>query len=190
MKELLFIIILPLIALNGLDESSINFFLNYILETGYYDVFESIKKVFGSDVAIDFCKEFLQTNDCEEAINVYMSNKDKAKRAPSYTSFYIKIEENSKIKNEELISQEFDKAEVKIVDTKIGLIELLYKDENIKVLRQFYSEKDIVFKSLKIIKRKRLPLLKADIIIIERTLLLKHNLVIDNYEIKNRIYSQ
>ena len=190
MKELLFIIILPLIALNGLDESSINFFLNYLLETGYYDVIEAVKKVYGNDIAIEVCKEFLQSNDCEEFVKVYLSNEAKAKRAPSYTSFYIKIEENSKIKNEELISQEFDKAEVKIVDTKIGLIELLYKDENIKVLRQFYSEKDIVFKSLKIIKRKRLPLLKSDIKIIERTFLLKHNLVIDNYEIKNRIYSQ
>ena len=146
MKKLLFIIILPLIALNGLDKSSINFFLNYLQKSGYYDVIERIKKVFGSDIAIEFCKEFLQTNDCKEAINVFMSNKDKAKRAPSYTSFYIKIEENSKIKNEELIPQEFDKAEVKIVDTKIGLIELLCKDENIKVLRQFYSEEDIVYK--------------------------------------------
>ena len=190
MKKLLFIIILPLIALNGLDKSSINFFLNYILETGYYDVFESIKKVFGSDVAIDFCKEFLQTNDCEEAINVYMSNKDKAKRAPSYTSFYIKIEENSKIKNEELISQEFDKAKEKLVVNKTGLIELLYKGDNIKVLLKFYSEEDIILKSLKIIKRKRLVLFDKDIKIIQKRLLVRHKLVIDNYELKNKAYSQ
>ena len=189
MKKLLFIIILPLIALNGLDKSSINFFLNYLQKSGYYDVIERIKKVFGSDIAIEFCKEFLQTNDCKEAINVFMSNKDKAKRAPSYTSFYIKIEENSKIKNEELISQEFDKAKEKLVVNKIGLIELLYKDDNIKVLLKFYSEKDIILKSLKIIKRKRLVLFDKDIKIIEKRLLVKQKLVIDNYELKNKSYS-
>ena len=179
MKELLLFILLPLILLNDLDNYSINSLVNYLQVNGYYEVIEKIKKEYGDDVAIEFCKEFIQSRDCEEIVKVYIPQaiNRRVRNDPGSSN---KIEEISKTKNEELFSPQSEQAEVKSVDKKIGFIELLHQDKNIKVLRKFYNEKVIISKSLKIIKRKRLELLEPDIKIIEKKIRQKHKLV-SNY---------
>ena len=48
-------------------------FLNYLQETGYYDIILSVKLYFGDDVAIDVCKELVQSKDCEIMVKVYIT---------------------------------------------------------------------------------------------------------------------
>ena len=74
MKAIVFIL-LPLIVFNvDLNNYSINAFLDYLQHTGYYEVIEDIKIYAGIDVAIDFCLNFIQSNDCEKVIKFYMSS--------------------------------------------------------------------------------------------------------------------
>ena len=144
MKELLFIL-LPLFILNDLNQYSIKYILDYLQETKYYEVIQNVKNVFGDDIAIEVCKEYVQTNDCETIVKDYMLT-----YAQSPTS---RRRAQSNI--------------------NIGLIELLHKDENLKILKKFYNEKDIISKSLKIIKNKGLELLEPDILIIKKEILEK-----------------
>ena len=80
---------------------SIDALLDYLQETGYYDIIQSIKIYFGDDVAIDVCKEFVQTNHCETVVRVYMTNKaptpDIDGSGPKYALIHIKPEPYEKI---------------------------------------------------------------------------------------------
>ena len=63
-----------IIILNG--NYSIDSFINYLQESGYYDILVEIKYSLGDDVAIALCQELvIQTNDCEYIIRVYMAPK-------------------------------------------------------------------------------------------------------------------
>ena len=59
-------------VLNG--SYSIDSFLDYLQEKGYYDLIQSVKIYFKDDVAIDICKELTGSNDCEEVVKVYMTS--------------------------------------------------------------------------------------------------------------------
>ena len=173
MKELLLFILLPLILLNDLDNYSINSLLNYLQVNGYYEVIEKIKKEYGDDIAIEFCKEFIQSRDCEEIVKVYIPQaiNRRIRNDPGSSN---KIEENSEIKNEELFSPQSEQAQEKSDDKKIGFIELLFQDNIIEVLKKFYKEKEILFKSLKILKSKGLELLGPDKKIIQNVIMKKY----------------
>ena len=70
----------------------------------------------GDDVSIEFCKECLQAKDCEVVVKVYMpADISSRKNAP------------------------IAKGELKNI-----LSELLLQDENLKILRQFYTKKEII----------------------------------------------
>ena len=66
---------------------SISSFLNHIKENGYYDVITIITHSFGDDIAIDFCKEIYQTNDCEVIVNNYIPKKSATRRIGPKANF-------------------------------------------------------------------------------------------------------
>ena len=135
MKAILFILF-PLIIFNfDLSKYSINKFIEYLEETGYYEVISNIKSVLGDDMAIDVCKEFVKSNDCEVVIRTYM--------IIAY-SRQFDFEEEAKEKQKE------PEPEPK----KIGLYELIHQDENLNVLKKFYTEKEIKTSIFKILKKR------------------------------------
>ena len=65
------ILILSNIEVQG-GSYSIQPFLDYLQEKGYYEIIQAIKNSFGDDIAIAVCKELTKSNDCEEVVRVYM----------------------------------------------------------------------------------------------------------------------
>ena len=73
MKVLIFLLFIAL-AFNGETTYSIDALLDYLQESGYYEIIYQVKKHFGDDVAIDFCEGIVRTTQCEEVVKVYMSS--------------------------------------------------------------------------------------------------------------------
>ena len=74
MKSAIFILLAVLIATErdmG-NQYSINTFLDYLQETGYYDLIYDIKCIFDTEIAIDFCLEYVGSPHCEEVVRIYM----------------------------------------------------------------------------------------------------------------------
>ena len=61
------ILLLSNVEVKGGDYS-IDTFLDFLQEKGYYDIIQSVKVYFGDDIAIDVCKEFVKSNHCEEVV--------------------------------------------------------------------------------------------------------------------------
>ena len=53
---------------------SIDYVLDYLQENGYYDIIQQIKIYLGDDVAIEVCKQFIATYDCDIIVRVYMDS--------------------------------------------------------------------------------------------------------------------
>ena len=53
---------------------SIDDVLDYLQENGYYDIIHQIKIYLGDDVAIEVCKQFIATYDCDIIVRVYMDS--------------------------------------------------------------------------------------------------------------------
>ena len=49
---------------------SIDVFLDYLQQKGFYDIIQAVKIYFGDDIAIDVCKELAPTIDCETVVRV------------------------------------------------------------------------------------------------------------------------
>ena len=129
MKTLLFIF-LPLIIFNvDLNKYSINSLLDFLENTGFYEVLKNVKIVLGNDIAIEVCKEFVNSKDCDLVVVVYIPIKQPEE-----------LNDNSN-------RDDFDFFE------EIGLEELLMKDENLEILSQFYTKNEILDKSKIILKR-------------------------------------
>ena len=75
---------------------SIDSFLDYLQETGYYDLIQVIKNTFGDNVAIDVCKELAKNSDCECLVRVYMIKTDGSGMG-KITPGHIHIENNEEI---------------------------------------------------------------------------------------------
>ena len=71
MKVITFLLFI-IFTFNADTTYSIDALLDYLQETGYYEVIYQVKIYFGIDVAIDFCKEIVKTNQCEDIVTVYM----------------------------------------------------------------------------------------------------------------------
>ena len=72
MKALSIILLSLIILLEVKADYSIGTFLNYMQESGLYDIIKLIKYYYGNDVAIDICKGFAQNSDCELLVRVYI----------------------------------------------------------------------------------------------------------------------
>ena len=75
MKAFVVLMLCSLIVLNVKADYSIDSFINYMQEKGYYELLELIKYYYGIDIAIDFCKELIKTYDCSLLIRVYIPSR-------------------------------------------------------------------------------------------------------------------
>ena len=93
MKVITFLLFI-IFTFNGDSTYSIDALLDYLQESGYYEIIYQVKIYFGDDIAIDFCKEIVKTNQCEEVVRIYMSSS-----SSSYMNHCPKIPEmNHEIK--------------------------------------------------------------------------------------------
>ena len=124
MKAIVFIL-LPFIIFNvDLSTYSIKKLLYYLQETGYYKVIIEIKFALGNDIAIDFCKEFVQLQDCEKVVKFYLSRifERRINREPNLEPIY--------------------------------LMKIVHEDEIQKILSKFYSIKEIEDKTKRILLKR------------------------------------
>ena len=61
--------------INTYNDYSIDNLINFLENTGYYEILVQVKIHFGEDVAISLCKDLVKTNHCEIVINVYIKEK-------------------------------------------------------------------------------------------------------------------
>ena len=73
MKSSIFLLLILLIQLGVKADFSVVNILNYLREGGCYQILALVKKYYGVDVAIDICKAFIPSVDCEEVVRVYIS---------------------------------------------------------------------------------------------------------------------
>lgn len=59
--------------INAQKSFSINTLIDYLQETGYYDMIFLVKSIYGDDAAIEFCEDLIQNVDCELIVRVYMN---------------------------------------------------------------------------------------------------------------------
>ena len=55
------------------DNYTINTFLKYLQENGYYEVINEVKCEISTDVAIEFCEILTESPHCEEVVRIYMT---------------------------------------------------------------------------------------------------------------------
>lgn len=180
MKVLLFLFI-PFIIVNNLSEYSINPFINYLKEKGFYEMIENVKIIYGSDCAIDVCKYFTNNTikDCEDAVTIYMEATSYTRKEKYFfdseeeTEKETKTERETKTESEtetEIEKEAEEEAEMKKkIETEIKfeyneLLNFLLQDENLKVLSKYYTEKEIKNKVIAILKSKILLGSDANII--------------------------
>ena len=76
MKSLfIFLIYLLLIVKNQdttVESYSVNSFIDYIQNNGYWDIFQEVKNKFGIDVSIEFCQAIVPSPHCDEVVRVYI----------------------------------------------------------------------------------------------------------------------
>ena len=79
MKTLGILLLSLLIISEVKADYSIDPFINYLQEKGYYDIIVQIKNFYGDDIAISFCKEFIKSDDCNPLVKIYIQNSSEAK---------------------------------------------------------------------------------------------------------------
>ena len=91
------VLLLIIFIVDGQSTYSIDAFLDYLQENGYYEIILQVKITFGDDIAIDVCKQLVQTNDCEIVVKTYMTGSH-SMNCPSVPHNYIELK--NKIKTE------------------------------------------------------------------------------------------
>ena len=131
---------------------SIDTFLNYLQETGYYDIIQAIKIYYGDDIAIDICKELAQSNDCETVVRVYMiiEKRDKKKQSKNFNNTeIIEINENYQpiieyFENEYNINEEMRELIEVILSFYENLIKNMNEEEIIAFIEKLIKNPDIL----------------------------------------------
>ena len=111
--------------------------LNYLQETEYYNLIQTIKNIFGDDVAIDICKEFVQTKDCEIVVRVYM----KEEQRPTIPEPSIDAEPILQIFEEEYKTEEMRDLIVLILRFYDSLIKNMNQEEIIDFVEKIIKNK-------------------------------------------------
>ena len=70
--KVLAVLLSLLIVFNVKSGYSINEFINYLQETGYYEIIMQIKHYYNADIAISFCKEIIKNSDCDLIVRIYI----------------------------------------------------------------------------------------------------------------------
>ena len=138
MKPFLFLLIGLLIINNVQGDYSINTFLNYLHETGYFEILVQVKFHFGPDVSIYVCLEFVNSNFCEEVIRVYIPNS------------HLRALEEDNLVEKQLEKRQLAESQYLNIEE---LYPFLYQDRYLKILLKFYEEEEIKKKIRKIIEK-------------------------------------
>ena len=85
MKPFCFLLCLLLIAFIKSEDYTSDTLVNYLKDNGYYNFLTTVKKNFGSDIAISLCKEFVETHYCEEVVKVYIILPNPKPYPPGYS---------------------------------------------------------------------------------------------------------
>lgn len=72
MKFIILLFALLIVTKERAEDYTINTFIVYLQEQGYYDIIKEIKCHYGADVAINFCLELVSSPHCEEVVRVYI----------------------------------------------------------------------------------------------------------------------
>ena len=73
MKLFIFLFLTLFLTIN--NDYSIDSFLDYLQEKGYWEIILNVKITFGNDVAIDICTALTESpHDCEKVVRIYMTN--------------------------------------------------------------------------------------------------------------------
>ena len=80
MKALGYLLLIAFLFTIGHSTYSINALIDYLQESGYYDIIYYIQTCLGNDVAIEFCRQIVETEHCDEVVKVYIDNN--GRRAP------------------------------------------------------------------------------------------------------------
>ena len=133
---------------------SIDPFLDYLQNTGYYDIIQSIKLYFGEDIAIDVCEELTKSNDCETVVRVYMiDGGSMGKRVPIFknitnteiteiTEIYQRIFEV--LENKYDITEEMRELIEVILSFYENLIKKMSEEEIISFIEKIIENPDIL----------------------------------------------
>ena len=97
---------------------SIDTFLDYLQKSEYYNLIQTIKNIFGDDVAIDVCKELVKSNDCETVVKVYMTKESGTGPRP-------KIKRHIDASIFEEIIEYFENKYTNIIEEMKNLIEII-----------------------------------------------------------------
>ena len=148
------VIFFILFIVNGQSSFSIDNLLDYLQQTGYYEIIQNVKRYFGDDVAIELCQELVQTNQCETVVRIYMTNDPPDithPKAPlNFDAIMHELEKWSSKQFQEDIRKLLD-----MVPFKVGqlilmilryffiLIEKLTEDEILKIIKSIISKTKI-----------------------------------------------
>ena len=72
MKALCILLLSLLIVSDAKTDYSIDTFIKFLQENGYYDILMQIKLYYGDDIAISLCKNFIKSEHCELLVRVYI----------------------------------------------------------------------------------------------------------------------
>ena len=119
MKAIL-LLLLSLIILKANSQNNNNYsidsFLDYLQESGYYEVIFGIKLSYGNDYAIGFCKTYVaMTSDCELVVVIYMIIRIRARA--DIKEIDVKPSSNSTVQDE-----------IKKIDEMMNYIKQTYLD--------------------------------------------------------------
>ena len=158
MKALGYLLFVAFIISNIKSGSySIYTFIDYLQETGQYDVIQVIKIYIGDDYAIEYCKQVVvQTDHCEEVVKVYMTSGGSSgprrarRKAPTEEDLNQQSQSILKLLN---ISEDDEKRELVIL--------ILSYYDNLRITMSIREIYNLI--NYKILKRKRI-FLKKEII--------------------------
>ena len=93
------ILFLTLLIVTKEDENpyTINTFLKYLQETGYYDAINGVKCQITTDVAIEVCELLTDSAHCEEVVRIFMNCNKSVRPKTSPDAILISILNSYKI---------------------------------------------------------------------------------------------
>ena len=145
--RILLVILLLFYFLNGQKDYSIDEFLDYLHETGYYDIIQNVKISYGNEVAINLCLGLTHNFLCEEVVRVYMAPSGSCPIDPK-----TPIEDVLKeIKASEYFKKEIVKLYEEVNDKGKYLILIIVSSYDI--LRKKMEEKEILILTKKMISK-------------------------------------
>lgn len=164
MKALGYLLLIAFMLSIGHAGFSINELIDYLQINGNYDIIYLIKCCFGDEVAIEYCRNIVETDHCNEVVKIYMANcggNSGGRRAPrKYPT------ENDLNLQARIIYDKLNLDTVDDVKRKLVIIILSFYD----TLIQNMTDAEIYnFINLKILKRRRfIPLKEIELDLIER----------------------